>query len=61
MIKYIYLQKDKYEAKYQYLINKREQVGLDHLKHPRAFIVFMIYKMFTKILKITIQIKNVKY
>ena len=23
--------KDPYEAKYQYLINKREKVGLDHL------------------------------
>ena len=30
--------KDLYEAKYQYLINKREKVGLDHFKDPRAFI-----------------------
>ena len=34
----IYLHaKDPYEAKYQYLINKLEKVGLDHLKDPRAF------------------------
>ena len=30
--------KDPYEAKYQYLINKREKVGLGHFKDPRAFI-----------------------
>ena len=29
--------KDPYEAKYQYLINKREKVGLDHLKDTKAF------------------------
>ena len=34
---YLYA-KDPYEAKYQYLINKRETVGLDHLKDPKAFI-----------------------
>ena len=32
--------KDPYEAKYQYLINKREKVGLDHFKYPRAFIEY---------------------
>ena len=32
--------KDPYEAKYQYLINKREEVGLDHLKAPRGFIEY---------------------
>ena len=32
--------KDPYEAKYQYLINKREKVGLDHFKDPRAFIEY---------------------
>ena len=31
---------DPYEAKYQYLINKREKVGLDHFKDPRAFIEY---------------------
>ena len=33
---YLYA-KDPYEAKYQYLIKKREKVGLDHFKDPRAF------------------------
>ena len=33
---YLYA-KDRYEAKYQYLINKREKVGLDHFKDPKAF------------------------
>ena len=35
--------KDPYEDKYQYLINKRESVGLKHLKHfndPKAFIEY---------------------
>ena len=33
---YLYV-KDPHEAKYQYLINKREKAGLDHFKDPRAF------------------------
>ena len=33
---YLYA-KDLYEAKYQYLINKREKVGLDHYDDPKAF------------------------
>ena len=33
---YLYA-KDPYEAKYQYLINKREKVGLDHFNDPTAF------------------------
>ena len=37
----IYLDaKDPYEAKYQYLINKCEKVGLDHFNDPRAFIEY---------------------
>ena len=37
----IYLHtKDPYEAKYQYLINKREEVGLDHFNDSRAFIEY---------------------
>ena len=36
---YLYA-KDLYEAKYQYLINKREKVGLDHFKDPRAFMEY---------------------
>ena len=30
--------KDPYEAKYQYLINKREKVGLNYYDDPKAFI-----------------------
>ena len=33
---YLYA-KDPYEAKHQYLINKREKVRLDHFKNPKAF------------------------
>ena len=34
---YLYT-KDPFEAKYQYLINKREDVGINHLNDPKAFI-----------------------
>ena len=34
---YLYA-KDPYVAKYQYLINKREKLGLNHYDHPKAFI-----------------------
>ena len=34
---YLYT-KDPYESKYQYLINKREGVGINHFKDPKAFI-----------------------
>ena len=35
----IYLHtKESYGAKYQYLINKREGVGINHLNNPKAFI-----------------------
>ena len=37
---YLY-EKDSYEAKYQYLINKREKVGLDHFDDPKAFIEYL--------------------
>ena len=30
--------KDPYEAKYQYLINKREGVGINHFNNPKVFI-----------------------
>ena len=34
----IYLHaKDPYESKYQYFINKREGVGINHVKDPKAF------------------------
>ena len=34
---YLYT-KDPYEAKYQYLINRRKKVILDHFNDPKAFI-----------------------
>ena len=36
---YLYA-KDPYEAKYQYLINKREGVGINHFKDLQAFIEY---------------------
>ena len=39
MIKYLYA-KDPYEAKYKYLINKREGVGINHFKDLKAFIEY---------------------
>ena len=37
----IYLHaKDLYEAKYKYLINKREKVELGHFKDPKAFMEY---------------------
>ena len=36
---YLYA-KDPYEAKYQYLINKRENVGINHFNDPKAFIEY---------------------
>ena len=32
--------KDPYEKKYQYLINKRENVGLNHFNDPKGFIEY---------------------
>ena len=31
---------DPYEAKFQYLINKREKVGFNHFKDPRTFMEY---------------------
>ena len=36
---YLYA-KDPYEAKYQYFINKREGVGINHFNDPKAFIEY---------------------
>ena len=36
---YLYA-KDPDERKYQHLISKREKVGLDHLKDPKAFMEY---------------------
>ena len=32
--------KDPYEAKYQFLVNKREKVGLNHFYDPKAFMEY---------------------
>ena len=37
---YLYA-KDPYETKYQYLINKREKVRLDHFDDPKAFMEYL--------------------
>ena len=58
---YLYA-KDPYEAKCQYLIKKREKVGSDiSMTVKPSWNIQMIFKMSTKILKITIQEKIVKY
>ena len=36
---YLYA-KDLHEAKYEFLINKREQVGIKNLNYPHAFIEY---------------------
>ena len=56
--KYLYA-KDQYQAKYKYLINKREKVDLKHYDDLKAFIDFqMICKITKKVLKNTIQERN---
>ena len=58
---YLYA-KDLYEVKYQYIINKREGVGIDHFNNPKAFIEYSndMHDV-TKILMNTILIKKIKY
>ena len=58
---YLYA-KDPYEAKYQYLINKREGVGINHFKDLKAFIEYSndMYHV-SGIIIITILIKKIKY
>ena len=58
---YLYA-KDLYEAKYQFLINKRESTGLKQYNALKLLLsIQMIWKMFTKILKYTMLVKNIKY
>ena len=58
---YLYV-KDPYEDKCQYLIKKRESIGLKYFNDPKAFIdIRMICMMFMEILMIIILIKKVKY
>ena len=57
---YLYA-KDPYEAKYQYLIKKREKYDLITLMIPKPLLnIQIICKMFTKTLKITIEERNAK-
>ena len=37
---YLY-EKDPYGAKYQYLINRRQKVGVDHFNNPKTFIDYL--------------------
>ena len=53
-----------YQDKYQYLINKRESVGLKHFNDPKAFIqmsIQMICMMYTKILITITPVKKIRY
>ena len=57
---YLYA-KDPYEAKYQFLTNKTESIGLNTLMIPKLLLsIQMIYKMFTEILINIIKVKSVK-
>ena len=54
--------KDPYEAKYKFLISKRESTGLNHFEDPKAFIEYSdnmqdVYKNMDEYN----QGKNVKY
>ena len=51
---YLYA-KDPYEVKYQFLIKKREKVGLDHFDDPKALIEYLNDMKDIRILKSTIQ------
>ena len=58
---YLYA-KDPYEAKCQFLINKRESTELNTLMIQKLLLsIQMMCKMFTKILMKTMRIKNAKY
>ena len=43
MIIYILYAKDPCEAKYQFLINKRESTGLKYFNDPKAFVEYSNY------------------
>ena len=58
---YFYV-KDPYEAKCQFLINKRESIGLKHSNDPKTFIEYSNdMQDVCKILMNTIQVKSIKY
>ena len=54
--------KDSYEAKYQFLINKRESIGLKYFDDPKAFIDYSndMQHVYKNINEYNIY-KNVKY
>ena len=56
---YLYA-KDPYESKYEYLINKREGVGINKIL-KFLLSIHMTCTMFTRIFIITILIKKIKY
>ena len=56
---YLYA-KDPYESKYEYLINKREGVGINKILKI-LLSIHMTCTMFTRIFIITILIKKIKY
>ena len=54
--------KDSFQAKYQLLVNKRESTGLMYLKIQNVLLnTQIIWMIFIKILKNTIQIRSKKY
>ena len=54
--------KDPYQAKYQYLINKRQKVELNHYDDPKAFMEYSNDMQYVyKNMKITMLIKKEKY
>ena len=58
---YLYA-KEPYEAKYQYLINKCQNVDLKHYDDPKLLLnTQRVCKMLIKMLKNTIQEKIIKY
>ena len=58
---YLYA-KDPYEAKYQYLVNKRESVRINHFTILKLLLsVQNICMMFTKILIIKILLNKIRY
>ena len=58
---YLYA-KDPYGEKYQFLVNKREITSLKSFNDSKDFIEYsMIWMIFIKTLKNTIQIRNANY
>ena len=62
MLYYVYAKDHSYEPKYQLLIKKHEQAGLEHFEDSKLSLNFQsVLKMFMKILMCTIQEKIAKY